>query len=803
MDTLLQDVRYAIRSLARQPAFAAIAILTLALGIGANTAIFSAVNAILLHPVEAPRLDRLVVIQDDMPGLQFRNAQLSPSESEDLFARTDLFSASGAYTGGTATLTGAGEPRRLRAAWTMGRFFDVFAVRPHLGRFYRAEESEEGQHQVVVLSYGLWQELSGGDPSFVGRTIEIDARPYQVIGVMPREFRFPRTAQLFMPKLMNAAWRSPDRRATLTMQFVGRMRDGLTMERLRAGLDDEARRWHERWDYPAEYQHALVTLPFVQWLAGELRPILLVLLGAVGIVLLIACANVASLQLVRASRRAREIAVRAAIGAGRGRLVRQLLVESGVLALAGGLAGLWLGTMLVQGLAAWAPAGYPELQMLRLDGSVLAFTAGAAVLAGLLFGTLPAWRAGQVDAHEVLRESGRGLSGGLGKSRFLRGSVVAQVALALVLLLGSGVTVRSLARLMAVDPGFRPEHAVTMRIDLPKARYARLEQAQAFEDQLLERLRAIPGVEAVGATYGLPFSDQGNSSPFDIIGEPPLASGQRHANMWFVDGDYFRAMGIQLLRGRAFEPTDRDGSPWVAVIDEQLAKQYFPGQDPIGRRISQGPEATIIGIVRSVKSSELGAPDKATIYYTYRQATWVLGNFAFVARGTIPADRLAAEMRGAATQIDPQLVAFDVQPMTERIAQSLGSRRLAMMVLTGFAALSLVLALLGIYGVISYGTAQRTREFGIRIALGARPGDVTGMVLRQGALLAAVGMTLGTLAYLATGRALSALLYGITPTDPLTLAAGILLVLPIALLACWLPARRASRVDPVEALTVE
>jgi predicted permease len=797
---MLQDLRYAVRSIARRPGFAAAAILTIALGIGANTAIFSAVDAILLRPVPVPWVDRLVTVRNALPGFELPDAQLSAAETEDLAARRDIFAAVGGYAGTSPTLTGEGEPRRLRGARTLGGFFDVMGARPRLGRLYRPDESEEGRHRVVVLTDALWRELSGGDPSFVGRTIRLDDQPYEVIGVLAPEFRVPRTAQLFVPFVMNATVRSPERRMSLGITAVGRLRDGLTMEGAASALRDEARRWHERNGYDPKGRHTLTVQSYAAWAAGQLRPVLLVLMGAVTLVLLIACANVASLQLVRAAGRARELAVRAALGAGRGRVARQLLAESAVLAAAGGVAGLWLGALLVQALGRWAPERWPALRALSLDGPVLAYTALATVGAGLLFGTMPALRAARVDAQEALRETSRGLAGSLGRSRLLRGSIVLQVALTLVLLAASTVTVRSLANVLDVDPGFDPARTMTVRVTTPKARYAELAQVAAFHETMLERLRALPGAEAAGSAYGLPFSDQGNSSPFDIIGAPEPSEGRRHANMWFVGGDYFRAMGIQLLRGRAFEPSDRAGAPSVVVIDEQLATQYFPGEDPIGRRISQGPEATIVGVVRSVKSSDLSAPDKATVYYPLAQAPWAMGDFAFVVRGAAPPERLAAGMRAAVAELDPQLAVWDVQSMPERVAVSLGTRRLAMAVLSGFAAVSLLLALLGIHGVVSYGTAQRTHELGIRIALGARPADVTRMVLRDGLRLAALGVALGSVAYLGASRALSAIVYGVGPRDPLMMALGVAVVVPVALLACWLPARRAARLDPMVAL---
>jgi predicted permease len=541
----------------------------------------------------------------------------------------------------------------------------------------------------------------------------------------------------------------------------------------------------------------------VDHLSGRLRPILLVLLGAVLFVLLIACANVASLQLVRTTGRAREIAVRAALGAGRWPIVREFLVESLVYALLGGLLGVALGALALRLLSHFDVAEYEALRDLRLDGAVLALTAGVTLLAGLLFGVVPAWRASRVNAHEVLSASGgRGASLGSARSRFLQATVVAQVALTLVLLLGSGVMLRSLAAQLAVDPGFRAEQALAMQIAPPRSRYPR-EQRLALYDRILERLRAVPGLDAVALTSKVPFSDMLlDSSPLTIPGAPPLADGEQpHANAMSVTPDYVRAMGVRVVQGRAFTDADR-GTP-VAMVDEQLARQYFPDGNAVGRQIDhygfQG--VTIVGVVRSVDQAELGGEAHPTVYYPYTQLPYAWG--AVVVRSTLPTGTVTTMVRQALREIDPELPVYDARPMTERVASSLGARRLAVGVLGGFAALALVLALLGTYGVLSYGTSQRTRELGIRLALGAQPGAVVGMVLRGGLLLAGVGLALGVVAYLGLGRLLQSVVYGVSPRDPVTLALGVAVLLGAALVACWIPARRAARVDAIVALRAE
>lgn len=804
-DALSRDSRYAVRGLARQPAFTAVVVLTLALGIGANTAIFSLVRAVLLRPLPTPALDQLVVIQEDLLKLNLLGAQISPGEAIDLRARRDLFQASTAYTGGNSNLTGIPEPRRLATVSTMGDFFTVFGVQPAVGRLYRAEDSQPGAPRVVVLSHALWQDLAGGDLRFVGRSIELNGDSYEVIGVLPAEFRYPRSAQIFRPFTLTQRALSPEQRHSLYMTFVGRLAPGVTIERVRTQLRAEADRWSQRFanDMYAGRQFVLRPVPFVEYVAGQLRPTLLVLMGAVVLVLLIACANVASLQLVRAAARTKDIAVRAALGAGRGAVMRQLLAESVLLALAGGALGIGVGALTLKGLARIDADGSQMLQAVRLDGAVLAFTAGVAIIAGLASGLFPALRASRIDLQDVLKESTRGASLGVSRHRVLQGGIIVQMALTLVLLLASALTVRSLTRLLEADLGFRPAHVVAMRISLSGGRYGNDPARLAFYDAVRERLRANPTIQAAGIGSFVPFGSGSDSSPFEIIGRPSLPNGpQMHADIQIIEGDYLKALGIPLLEGRAF--TDADNAPTVipVLINEQLAKQYFGTDDPLGKHVSQGRPATIVGVVGNVRRSDIGEPPKATIYYHYPQYAW-LGTMYVALRTTLPADAAAALVRGAVREQDPNVPVFDVMTMDERVERSLGARRLTMLVLTGFAALALALAVLGIYGVLSYSVAQRTHEIGIRLALGAEPQDVVRLIVRGGVGLAALGLAGGLVVFLAISRVLDSLLYGIGPRDPTTIAAGVVLLIIIALIASWLPARRAARVDPVVSLRAE
>jgi putative ABC transport system permease protein len=789
------QMRYVVRGLRRRPLFSAIVVITLALGIGANTAIFTFVDAVLLRPVAVPWLDRIVAVRRALIGVDgLENTDVSPSETMDLVRRTDLFDAAAGISGTTLNLEGGAEPQRIVAARTIGEFFTIFGPRPLLGRLYRPEDSENGSFRRVVLSYGLWQQAFGGDTGVVGRMIQLSGRSYEVVGVMPRAFAYPRTAQLWAPFPYDSVWKT-SRRGTWIMSAVARVRPGVPEAQVATGLKAEG----ERWGGGPTSKHRLFTVPFVAFMAGQLQRVLLVLLGAVVLLLLIACANVASLQLVRAAERGREMAVRAALGAGRWSIARQLLLESLVLAFAGGALGIAIGSVAMRVASRLGDGQYAVLEGVALNGPVLAFALAVTIVAALVSGAFPALRTARVDLQSALKESSRGSSAGVSRGRFLQGSVVVQMALALVLLLGSGLMIRSLAGLMAVDPGFRTEQLTTMKVVLPSARYAMAAQRIAFHDQLIARLGALPGVQSAATAYGLPFSGDDNSSPFNIVGRPRRDDEpERHARMWFVGGDYFRALGIELKRGRVFGPQDPPYGKGMAmaVIDETLAKQFFGKEDPVGRVINQGPDATIIGVVANVKKSDLAEPEKASVYYYFPQAPWGLNTITIVLRSSLPQHTVAAMAQAAVREIDPLLPVSDVASMSDLVDRSLGSRRLAMAVLSAFAALSLGLAVLGIYGVISYRTSQRTHEIGIRMALGARPGDVARMVVGSGARLALAGLASGVVVFLAVGRAMASLVYGVGMHDAVTMATGVVLLGVVALVASYLPARRAARVAP-------
>ncbi|NOT07522.1 MAG: ABC transporter permease [Gemmatimonadales bacterium] len=802
-EALGRDLRFAVRGLAKSPAFTVTAVLTLALGIGANAAVFTAVNGVLLRPLDVPSLDRLVVIQQDVKGLNISGAQLSAPQVNDLALHTDVFESVTGVAGGSFNLTGSGEPQRLTGARTIGGFFDVFSVQPALGRFYRPEDSENGNHRVAVLSHGFWRGWAGGDSSVIGRPIELNGLRYEVIGVLPENFKYRRTAQVFTPFEMTERFRQ--NRGIWSFTAVGLRRSDLAESRFSAGLGAIVAKWQAdpARAAPSEMGFSLTSLPFVSFWAGELRPLLRILMAAVVLVLLIACANVANLQLVRSVAREKEIAVRAAMGAGKWPIMRQLFVESALVAGAGGVFGLILGSVAVGALARQGGTSLPALQSLTLGGPVFLFIAAVTVLSAIAFGTAPAFRAGRMGLQGVLRDASRGSSAGLSRGRALLASVAVQVALSVMLLLGAGLLIRSLSQLLRVDPGFQPDQVLTFRVSLPGTTYAQPAQRAVFFDQLTARLADVPGVTAIGGISDLPFGEGRNSSPFTIDGKPVApGAAERHADMRFVQADYFRAIGIPLKRGRAFSPADREGAPIAVIIDESLARRHFGDEDPVGRTINQGRPALVVGVVGAVKQGDLSEADYPTIYYAYAQAPWYQALYVTL-RGTAAPAELTRHAKAAVSELDPALPVFDIRPMAARVEDSLGARRLAMLVLTGFAALALLLALLGVYGVLSYTTSRRAHELGIRLALGAVPGDLVRMVLAGGLAVTGAGLAAGVLGFLLLARLLESVLYGVSPRDPATIAVGAALLLLGAMAAIYLPARRAARVDPIEALRGE
>jgi putative ABC transport system permease protein len=589
------------------------------------------------------------------------------------------------------------------------------------------------------------------------------------------------------------------------MTTVARLRPGVTDPQLASRLGDEARSWNEQYHSGSRAGKTLSSIGFIEHLVGPLRQILLVLMGAVVFVLLIAAANVAGLQLVRTSGRVREMAVRAAMGASRGRIARQLLLESGLLAVIGGVLGLGVGVLSLLLLERWEPAQQMSISDIALDPRVLAFTGVLAIGSAVLFGTLPALRASRVDPQATLRDGGRGTSLGQGRSRLLRASVVVQLSLALVLLLGSGLMIRTLTRLLESDPGFQPDGLVTAELSIGGKEYGETARKLVFFDALLERVRALPGISEAALVWGLPFTDQGDSSPFDIPGRPARpGEPERHAEARIVSAGYFHTMRIPLLRGRDFNGREREGSTTEAIVDRTFADQFFPGENPVGRQIIgyTGDPSTIIGVVDRVDQREIGDAPKAVVYYSYRQLPWS-GKRSLVVRSSLPSAAVAAMLRSAVADLDRGVPLFDIQTMHDRIESTLGPRRLALLALGVFGALSLLLSSLGVYGVMRHVTRQRTQELGIRMAVGASPRQVLGLVLRQGVSVALLGITLGLIGALAVTRLMAGILYGVSPHDPIAVLGATVLLLCVVLAASWAPAHRASRTDPVQALRAD
>ncbi|HEX7049880.1 MAG TPA: ABC transporter permease [Longimicrobiales bacterium] len=800
METLFHDLRYALRSLRKAPGFAGVAVLTLALGIGANTAIFSVVDGVLLRPLPYPEPDRLVSFVE---AGSYKGAFLEYRE------RAESFEAIAAYTPGQAfSLTGRGEPVRLEGAVVSAGLFSVLGAKPLLGRTFLPGEDEAGREPVVVLSHGLWQQRFGADPGIIGEEVRLDGIARTVVGVMPPGFRFPSAStQLWVPASIRAA--DPiDLWGMSVGTTIARLRPGVTLEEARTEVRTLEPRMRELfpWDMPEDYGRNATVVPLRDRIVGDVRPMLLVLLGAVGFVLLIACANVANLLLARATTRRRELAVRVALGAGRRRLMRQLLTESVMLAALGGIVGLFLAFWGVELLVAGLPADTPRLAGIGIDGRVLGFTAALTFATGLVFGVLPALRASRSEPHDALKEGGRTATGA--RTRLSAALVVTEIALAVVLVTGAGLLIRSFWRLLRVDPGFRVENVVAATVAPPTFRYADGAARRAFYQELLGRLEALPGVTGAGITDRLPFGGRNYGSVFVIEGRPDPAT---QGGDWpladiaaTISADYLRTMGIRVLRGRGFTPADRADAPGVVLINQALARRYWPDEDPIGRRI-RGPGSvpwlTIVGIVDDVAYNRLADTDLPAFYMPLLQHGPEV--VSVVVRSTADPATLAANLRAVVASIDEDTPVSDVRAMAQRVSDSLGRPRFTMLLLTAFAAAALILGAVGIYGVIAYAVSQRIHEIGIRMALGARAGDVLGMVVRQGAALAMIGIAVGLLAAFATTRLLAGLLYGVGATDAATFLAVPLLLGAVALAASWIPARRAARVDPVVALRNE
>jgi putative ABC transport system permease protein len=805
MGTLLQDLRYGVRMLLKNPGFTVVAVLALALGIGANTAIFSVVNAVLLRPLPFADADRLIWITAVNPAQGITDSNVSPPDFADWKNQNQLFEDIAAFVTGGAILSGSAEPERVPAADVTASFFSVLGVNPALGRNFLAEEDRPGGESVVIISHGLWQRRFGADPNIVGNKINVSGQSYTVVGVMPAGFQFMVPIDLWVPLALDAG---AERRDNRYLQVFARLKPGVRLEQAQSQMNTVTQRLSQSYvETNANWGTRLTRLH--ELMVADVRPALLLLLGAVGFVLLITCANVANLLLARAAARQKEMAVRAALGASRLRVVRQLLTESLLLSIVGGILGLLLSIWLTDFLVSISPANSPRLDEVGLDGRVLAFTLGVTCLIGLLFGLAPAWASTRVNLNEALKEGGRSFSEGWRRNHLRKLLVVSEVALSLMLLVGAGLLIKSFVLLRETNPGFDAHQVLTMRVGLPSAKYKEGRQKAEFFQRLTENISALPGVESAGAVLSLPLGGSNFSVGRSFIPEGrPLTPEESINGMYVVTTPgYFRTMKIPLIAGRQFTEQDKGDAPQVVIVSETLARRYFPGESAIGKRIKiwrdEDFPREIVGVVGDTKTGALNDALGPQMYVPHAQdSSW--GGMSLVVRttSTTPA-ALASAVRGAVLALDKDQPVFNIKTMEDIVAASFADRRISMLLFSGFAGLALLLAALGVYGVISYSIAQRTHEIGLRMALGAQRRDVLILVLRQGMSLVLVGVCIGLVSAFALTRVMASLLYEVSATDPVTFAGVALLLSAVALLACLIPARRAMRVDPMVALRYE
>ena len=821
MNTFWQDIRYGARMLVKNSGVTIIVIIALALGIGANTAIFSVVNAVLLRPLPYQESERLVFLNEKSPILD--EMSISYPNFLDWRAQNQTFEKIGVYNRASYNLTGTGEAERIVAGQVSADLFSVLRVNPLLGRVFTNDEDKAGGTPVVVLSYGLWQRRFGGQKSVLDQPITLNGKSYTVIGVMPESYAYPSRAEMWVPvgQLSDlAGWKNRGNHPGL--YGVARLKPGTTFEQAEADMNNVGANLEKQ--YPDSNASTRPRLrPLLEIFVADARSALWVIFGAVLSVLLIACANIANLLLARATSRRKEMAIRTAVGASRWRIARQLLTESVLLSLIGGAIGLALARWGVQLILYISPNAIPRSREIGLDWTVLVFTIGISVFTGILFGLIPAIQAGYVDVHETLKESGRGTTG----RQWLRSAlVVVEVATTLVLLISAGLLIRSFYLLQKVNPGFSDEQLTTFSISLPQKKYASEELRQSFYNRLLENIRALPGVESAAAASGLPLGNNGWQTSFVIDGHPPPPREQTPLmEASLVTPDYFKAMNIPVLRGRVFN--DRDDRSHLAgrdlskfndnqraamglnkiVIDEEFAKRYWPNEDAVGKRVKLGRDADaeileVLGVVGRVKMESLNQnSDRVQGYFAFNQMTQ--GGMTVIIKGTSDPNQLISSARGVVKSLDPDQPIYSPRTMDEIRGESVAGERLNLTLLSLFAGIALVLAIVGIYGVMSYSVTQRTHEIGIRMAIGARPVDVFKMIMGNGMKLALIGVAIGLVGAYWLTRFMATMLFGVEPRDAMTFASIPVLLIAVALLACYLPGRRATKVEPTISLRYE
>jgi putative ABC transport system permease protein len=804
-----QDLRYALRMLAKNPAFTVIAVVALALGIGANTAIFSVVNAVLLRPLPFKHPEQLVMVWENAAHLGFPKDTPSPANFLDWQKQAQSFTGMAAMTERSFNFTGVGEPERLEGRRVSANLFDLLGVPAGLGRTFVADDDRPGTH-VVLLSHSLWQRRFGSDPAVIGRALTLNGESYTVVGVMPPFVQLPgysvRNDQVWVP--IAFPQEEASQRGNHFLEVIARLKPGITLEQARAEMETIAARLAQQ--YPVyNMRRGAMVVPLHEQVVGDIKPALLVLLGAVGFVLLIACANVANLLLARAAVRQKEIALRLAVGASRSRLTRQFLTESVLLAMFGAGLGLLLAFAGIRILGAFIPPSIAQIQAINIDGTVLTFTVLVAALTGIAFGLAPAIQGSHLDLNDTLKEGGRDSAGGVRGHRARGLLVIGEVAISFVLLIGAGLLINSFLHLRKLDPGFRPDHLLTMKVDLSEVKYPDREQRASFFNEVIRRVRALPGVRSAAVANNLPLTYDGDSMFVSVEGLPDPPPDQQPDVIYRVIGPgYFETMGIPIVHGRDFTDQDKGDSKDFVIISEKTARHFWPGEDPIGKRLKPGssssnaPWREVIGVVKDVRQNDLIAPPKMQMYLNYRQLKSIPAN-ALVIRTNIEPMSLAGSVRNTIWSVDKDQTVADIETMDHIVAEAVARQRFSMFLLGFFAIVALLLASVGIYGVMSYSVAQRTREIGIRMALGARRADVLQMTVREGLNLVGAGMLLGVAAAFILTRVMATLLYGISATDPVTFVGISVVLLVVAILASYVPALRATKVDPMIALRAQ